>query len=130
ESIFQGVFSPQNSLISATYSPSFLCLKCADVEQYGIISIIEPDYWEISAPILPGNSGGPVFDARTYEVVGISVWVHTCKEQLVTTMAGIVPIQKIYDFLESVSQEYAGSNSLLTPFGLTASKRGNNVCFK
>ncbi|MFA5794954.1 MAG: hypothetical protein WC980_07835, partial [Candidatus Brocadiia bacterium] len=33
ESIFQGVFSPQNSLISATYSPSFLCLKCADVEQ-------------------------------------------------------------------------------------------------
>ncbi|MFA5795160.1 MAG: serine protease [Candidatus Brocadiia bacterium] len=67
---------------------------------YGIISIIEPDYWEINAPILPGNSGGPVFDARTYEVIGISVWVHTCKEQLVTTMAGIVPIQKIYDFLE------------------------------
>ncbi|MBI5779862.1 MAG: trypsin-like peptidase domain-containing protein [Planctomycetes bacterium] len=56
--------------------------------------------WEISAPVLPGNSGGPVYDARTFEVIGIAVWVKTCQGQLVTTMAGIVPINQIYEFLE------------------------------
>ncbi len=74
----------------------------------GIISVVENDlpagrhgHWEISAPILPGNSGGPVFDARTYEVIGIAVWVKTYQGQLVTTMAGVVPINQIYEFLES-----------------------------
>jgi len=57
--------------------------------------------YEISAPILPGNSGGPIYDARTYEVIGIAVWVKVYNGQLVTTMAGVVPIQEIYDFLES-----------------------------
>ena len=56
-------------------------------------------HWEISSPILPGNSGGPVYDARTYEVIGIAVWVHTYKNQIVTTMAGIVPINQIYEFI-------------------------------
>ena len=55
--------------------------------------------WEITAPVLPGNSGGPVYDARTYEVIGIAVWVKVCQGQLVTTMAGIVPINQIYEFL-------------------------------
>ncbi|MBI4713357.1 MAG: trypsin-like peptidase domain-containing protein [Planctomycetes bacterium] len=82
----------------------------------GIISVIEKDYWEVSSPILPGNSGGPVYalvpsdddshaasrggNARTYEVIGIAVWVHTHQGQLVTTMAGIVPIGEIYEFLK------------------------------
>ena len=56
---------------------------------------------EISAPILPGNSGGPVYDARTYEVIGIAVWVKVYDGQLITTMAGIVPINEIYNFLTS-----------------------------
>ncbi|MFH1230858.1 MAG: serine protease [Planctomycetota bacterium] len=55
---------------------------------------------EISAPVLPGNSGGPVYDTRTYEVIGIAVWVKVYQYQLVTTMAGIVPINEIYKFLE------------------------------
>jgi len=67
----------------------------------GIITAINQDYWEVSSPILPGNSGGPVYDAKTYEVIGIAVWVHTYKNQLVTTMAGIVPIQSIYEFLDN-----------------------------
>ena len=58
-------------------------------------------YFEVSAPILPGNSGGPVYDARTYEVIGITVWVKLYNGQLVTTMAGVVPINQIYEFLES-----------------------------
>ncbi|MBI4711815.1 MAG: trypsin-like peptidase domain-containing protein [Planctomycetes bacterium] len=65
----------------------------------GIISVIDNDYWEVSSPILPGNSGGPVYDGKTYEVIGIAVWVHTYNNQIVTTMAGIVPIQSIHEFL-------------------------------
>ena len=57
--------------------------------------------YEISAPILPGNSGGPVFDANTYEVIGIAIWVQTYQGQLITTMAGVVPITEIYEFLNS-----------------------------
>jgi S1-C subfamily serine protease len=55
---------------------------------------------EVSSPILPGNSGGPVYDARTHELIGIAVWVRLYGDQLVTTMAGIVPISEIYDFLQ------------------------------
>lgn len=58
-------------------------------------------FWEISAPVLPGNSGGPVYDARTFEVIGIAVWVKVYDYQLITTMAGIVPIGEIYKFLDS-----------------------------
>jgi S1-C subfamily serine protease len=66
----------------------------------GIITAINERSWEISAPILPGNSGGPVYDANTHEVIGITVWVKTYYGQLITTMAGIVPIQTIYEFLD------------------------------
>ena len=57
-------------------------------------------HWEVSCPILPGNSGGPVYDGRTYEVIGIAVWVKVYNGQLVTTMAGVVPITEIYEFME------------------------------
>jgi len=67
----------------------------------GIISVIGKDNWEVTSPILPGNSGGPVFDAQTYEVIGIAVWVKVYDGQLVTTMAGIVPIQEVYRFLDN-----------------------------
>ncbi|MFH1230526.1 MAG: serine protease [Planctomycetota bacterium] len=72
--------------------PSFghLCALCDSVA----------DNWEVSSPVLPGNSGGPVYDARTYEVIGIAVWVKTYQGQLVTTMAGVVPINQIYEFLQ------------------------------
>ncbi|MBI5778903.1 MAG: trypsin-like peptidase domain-containing protein [Planctomycetes bacterium] len=66
----------------------------------GIISVVESDHWEMTAPVLPGNSGGPVYDAQTYEVIGIAVWVKVYNGQLVTTMAGVVPIGEIYKFLE------------------------------
>ena len=66
----------------------------------GIITAINTDSWEVSSPILPGNSGGPVFDGRTYEVIGIAVWVKTYQGQLITTMAGLVPVNQIYEFLQ------------------------------
>jgi len=79
----------------------------------GIISAINTDSWEVSSPILPGNSGGGVFTTNTHELIGIAVWVHTYNGQLVTTMAGIVPIQTVYEFLESVeSKESDSINSM------------------
>jgi len=67
----------------------------------GIITVVDKDHWEVSSPVLPGNSGGPVYDAKTYQVIGIAVWVKVYNYQLVTTMAGIVPIQEIYKFLDN-----------------------------
>ena len=94
---------PSSGMITAishqdTKTPSSSCLSAFVV-----------DYWEVSSPILPGNSGGPVFDARTYEVIGIAVWVHTYQGQLITTMAGVVPINQIYEFLEKGKQGNCGS---------------------
>lgn len=76
--------------------PSFghLCVLCDSVA----------NYWEISAPILPGNSGGPVYSAETREVIGIVVWVRTYQGQLITTMAGVVPINEIHEFLTAETQ--------------------------
>jgi hypothetical protein len=67
---------------------------------FGHITTINIDNWEVSAPILPGNSGGPVYDATTHELIGIAVWVRLYGDQLITTMAGIVPISEVWDFLE------------------------------
>jgi S1-C subfamily serine protease len=82
----------------------------------GCISAIGGFSWEISAPILPGNSGGPVFAKRSgvptnvgdnhqYEIVGIAVWVRLRDGQLITTMGGIVPINVIYEFLDSYHRD-------------------------
>jgi S1-C subfamily serine protease len=75
----------------------------------GIISVVEQDHWEVTSPILPGNSGGPVYDGHTYEVIGIAVWVKVYQYQLVTTMVGIVPINQVYEFLNNI-QEFNSSN--------------------
>jgi len=71
----------------------------------GIITALEPDYWEISSPILPGNSGGGVFLKSNHQLIGIAVWVRLYDGQLVTTMAGVVPIQTVYEFLESIESK-------------------------
>ena len=82
---------PSQGIISAITTPFYSPLTKGDLG----------GCYEISAPILPGNSGGPVFDKRTYEVIGIAVWVKVYDGQLVTTMAGVVPINEIYNFLTS-----------------------------
>jgi S1-C subfamily serine protease len=69
----------------------------------GIITAISEGAWEISAPIWPGNSGGGVFLKDTHELIGIAVWCKVYHGQLVSTMAGIVPLQTIYNFLDEYS---------------------------
>ena len=69
----------------------------------GIITVISDNAWEMSAPIVPGNSGGGVFLKDTHELIGIAVWVRGYRKQLITTMAGIVPLQDIYKFLDNTS---------------------------
>ncbi|MBI4833215.1 MAG: trypsin-like peptidase domain-containing protein [Planctomycetes bacterium] len=87
---------------------------------FGHLCAFAVDSWEVSAPILPGNSGGGVFAKRTdvpsqdgnrstYELIGIAVWVRLYQDQLVTTMAGVVPIGEIYRFLDGVPG-FKGSN--------------------
>jgi len=71
--------------------------------------------WEISAPIVPGNSGGPVFDALTQEVIGIAVSVYVYNNQLVTTMAKIVPIGQIYEFIAEAKSLPKGKSEIGNP---------------
>jgi len=68
------------------------------------------NYWEMNAPIWPGNSGGGVFLKDTHELIGIAVWVKICHGQLASTMGGIVPLQTIYEFLKEV-KSYAEKES-------------------
>jgi len=72
------------------------------------------NHWGINAPIWPGNSGGGVFLKDSHELIGIVVWVRTCRGQLASTMGGIVPLDEIYEFLginESPDPAEAGSGS-------------------
>jgi len=66
-----------------------------------ITATFGPD-WEMNASIWPGNSGGGVFLKDTHELIGIAVWVKICQGQLASTMGGIVTLQNIYEFLESI----------------------------
>ncbi len=66
----------------------------------GIITSIGINRWEISAPVLPGNSGGGVFLKDTHELIGITIWIRDYHGQLITTMTGIVPLNQIYEFLD------------------------------
>jgi S1-C subfamily serine protease len=80
----------------------------------GILSALGVSAVEITAPVLPGNSGGPVYSADTHELIGIAVWVHLYGDQLVTTMAGIVPINVIYEFLDSVSHRDTENTEIIS----------------
>lgn len=40
----------------------------------GVVEGVGPDKLEISAEIIPGNSGGPILDSKTFAVVGISTY--------------------------------------------------------
>ena len=95
--------------------PSFGYLTAIDSS-----SLVSIRGYEISAPILPGNSGGPVYDGQTYQVIGIAVWVKVYNGQLVTTMAGIVPINQIWDFLEKGKQGNCKSDD--------AGRQGASLC--
>jgi len=70
---------------------------------------------EITAPIVPGNSGGPVYirNGSGYEVIGITVNVKVYRDQLITTMAGIVPINQIYEFLKQTSVSSSATGGAL-----------------
>jgi S1-C subfamily serine protease len=95
--------APQNyqySLFASVYAVG-CSLGLPPRPSSGILSALCDSAVEITAPVLPGNSGGPVYDARTYQVIGIAVWVKTYGDQLITTMAGIVPIQTIYEFINN-----------------------------
>jgi len=65
-------------------------------------------YYEINAPIWPGNSGGGVFLKDTHELIGIAILVKVYQGQLVSTMGSIVPLEDIYEFIDSHALRVTG----------------------
>jgi len=57
--------------------------------------------WLSSAPVAPGNSGGPVLDYRTGEVLGIVVAIKGTGFSLVWHLSYIVPISEIVPWLKN-----------------------------
>lgn len=70
-------------------------------------------YWMINAPTYIGNSGGGVFDAQSHELLGIFSKIYnygTARPTVVPHMGLVVPLTKIYAWLDSVGYgELAGA---------------------
>ena len=65
-------------------------------------------YWMISAPTYIGNSGGGIFDAETFELLGIFSKIYThgnLRPTVVPHMGLVTPLSSVYDWLESIGQE-------------------------
>ena len=62
-------------------------------------------YWMISAPTYIGNSGGPIFDAETFELLGIFSKIYThgsLRPTVVPHMGLVTPLHLVYDWLEGL----------------------------
>lgn len=64
----------------------------------------EQDFWMINAPTFFGNSGGGVYLARNYKLIGISSMIYTYGKTYPTVvphMGLFVPLNVIYEWLDS-----------------------------
>lgn len=64
-------------------------------------------YWMISAPTYIGNSGGGIFDARTFELLAIFSKIYThgsTRTTIVPHMGLATPLSIVYDWLDRVGQ--------------------------
>lgn len=64
-------------------------------------------YWMISAPTYIGNSGGGIFDARSYELLGIFSKIYThgsTRTTIVPHMGLATPLSVVYDWFDRVGQ--------------------------
>ena len=62
-------------------------------------------YWMISAPTYIGNSGGPIFDAQNFELLGIFSKIYThgsLRPTVVPHMGLVTPLHLVYDWLEGL----------------------------
>ncbi len=63
-------------------------------------------YLMISAPTYVGNSGGGIFDAHTFELLGVFSKVYThgsLRPTIVTHMGLVTPLQVVYDWMETTN---------------------------
>ncbi|MGQ9592508.1 MAG: trypsin-like peptidase domain-containing protein [Planctomycetota bacterium] len=61
-------------------------------------------FWMLSAPIYFGNSGGGVFLADTYELIGVSSMIYTYGKSnpvVVPHLGLFVPLEAVYEWLDS-----------------------------
>ncbi len=61
-------------------------------------------YWMINAPTYIGNSGGGIFDANTYELLGVfsKIYNHgSARPTIVPHMGLVMPLDPVYEWLES-----------------------------
>jgi len=64
----------------------------------------EQDFWMINAPTFFGNSGGGVYLARNYKLIGISSMIYTYGKTYPTVvphMGLFVPLNVVYEWLDS-----------------------------
>ena len=62
-------------------------------------------YWMVSAPTYVGNSGGGIFDAESFELIGIFSKIYThgnLRPTVVPHMGLATPLSVIYDWLDGV----------------------------
>lgn len=72
-------------------------------------------YWMINAPTYIGNSGGGIFDADSYELLGVfsKIYNHgTARPTIVPHMGLVMPIDAVYEWLESVGYGSDGEGGL------------------
>lgn len=63
-------------------------------------------YWMINAPTFIGNSGGGIFDARTFELVGIfsKIYNYGSDQQTIIPHMGLMtPLDRIYDWINTAA---------------------------
>ncbi len=82
-------------------------------------------FWMLNAPIYFGNSGGGVFLADTYELIGISSMIYTYGKTnpvVVPHLGLFVPLETVYDWLDS-----QGCGFLPAKKPIPAEKRGSLI---
>ena len=80
----------------------------------GFISSLKNDvrgtsYWMVNAPTYYGNSGGGIFEAENKKLIGVfsKIYTHGSTRPVVIPHMGlVVPMHKVYDFLDKNGYKY------------------------
>ncbi len=104
-----GLFPVTNQTIISARTPLVIpAISSGTLSAAQIKALRQPfEVYQLDAIAYPGNSGSPVFDGRSGEVVGVvnSVFVKQTKETLLQAPSGItyaIPVRYVNDLLKQV----------------------------